>query len=196
MKKCKLCKEDKDIVLFTKRKENKDGLHIYCKKCKSKMDLESYHRNKEKRIKYSKDLKLKNTEYAKKCRIGVKKWFKDNPEYMSKWYKNKRETDIHYRILGNMRARILIAIKTNGKGAKTIEMLGCTIEHFKQHLELLFKPGMNWDNYGRKGWHMDHIKPCSLFDLSFFEQQKQCFHYTNIQPLWWNENLNKSAKYE
>lgn len=193
---CKLCKKDKDGLLFSKRKENKDGLHIYCKECKNKMDLESYHRNKEKRSAYTKKLKLENLEYAERSRNSVRKWLKDNPKYITEWYRNKRKTDIHYRILGNIRTRILIAIKTNGKGAKTIELLGCTIEQFKQHIEQQFKEGMSWDNYGRKGWHMDHIKPCSLFDLSIFEQQKQCFHYTNIQPLWWDENLIKSAKYE
>jgi hypothetical protein len=54
---------------------------------------------------------------------------------------------------------------------------------------------MSWNNYGIKGWHIDHIKPCSSFDLSDLEQQKKCFHYTNLQPLWWYDNLIKSDKY-
>jgi hypothetical protein len=53
---------------------------------------------------------------------------------------------------------------------------------------------MNWQNHKRFGWHIDHIKPCSSFDLSKEEEQLACFHYTNLQPLWWHENLKKSNK--
>ena len=51
---------------------------------------------------------------------------------------------------------------------------------------------MTWQNHGKFGWHIDHINPCSRFNLSDIEQQKQCFHYSNLQPLWWWENLKKS----
>jgi desulfoferrodoxin (superoxide reductase-like protein) len=61
-------------------------------------------------------------------------------------------------------------------------------------LEKQFKLGMNWDNYGRSGWHIDHIKPCASFDLTKKEEQLKCFHYTNLQPLWARENLIKSDK--
>jgi hypothetical protein len=76
-----------------------------------------------------------------------------------------------------------------------MKKLGCDVITFKKYLESQFKEGMNWNNYGRKGWHIDHIRPCSNFDLSNLEQQKQCFHYTNLQPLWWKDNLIKSSKY-
>ena len=61
------------------------------------------------------------------------------------------------------------------------------------HLEAQFKPGMTWDNYGLKGWHVDHIRPCASFDLRDPEQQRRCFHYTNLQPLWAEENLKKGS---
>jgi len=57
-----------------------------------------------------------------------------------------------------------------------------------------FKPGMTWDNYGYYGWHIDHKVPCSNFDLSKPEEQYKCFHYTNLQPLWAEENLIKGGK--
>lgn len=59
-------------------------------------------------------------------------------------------------------------------------------------MERQFKPGMSWDNYGQYGWHIDHIKPLARFDLRDPVQVKQAWHYTNLQPLWWHENLAKS----
>ena len=75
-----------------------------------------------------------------------------------------------------------------------MELIGCTIEEFWNHLEKHFKPGMTWENYGKAGWEMDHIIPCANFDLIVPEQQKQCFHYTNLQPLWVHENMSKGKK--
>ncbi len=100
------------------------------------------------------------------------------------------------RLPAALRARIHLAIKSgNGKkAAKSVELLGCTISQAKAHLEAQFRPGMNWDNHGRYGWHIDHIRPCASFDLTDPEQQRQCFHYTNLQPLWWDENIRKGAK--
>jgi len=63
-------------------------------------------------------------------------------------------------------------------------------------LETKFLEGMDWDNYGIYGWHIDHIKPCSLFNLENIEEQKKCFHYTNLQPLWAIDNLKKGNKYD
>ena len=81
------------------------------------------------------------------------------------------------------------------KSNKTKELIGLDIVEFKKHLESKFQDGMSWSNYGYYGWHIDHIKPCSLFDLSKEEDQKQCFHYTNMQPLWRLDNMKKSNKY-
>jgi len=63
-------------------------------------------------------------------------------------------------------------------------LLGCSPDFFKSYIEEKFTTGMTWENHGVYGWHLDHIKPCNSFDLSNPEQQKECFHYTNIRPLW------------
>ena len=63
-----------------------------------------------------------------------------------------------------------------------------------KYLERKFQPGMTWRNQSRFGWHIDHIKPCSKFDLSDPIQQKICFNYKNLQPLWAEENIRKSNK--
>ena len=71
----------------------------------------------------------------------------------------------------------------------------------KQYLEKQFTKGMSWDNYGNPNgdhtscWHIDHIKPCASFDLTQEDQQKECFHYTNLQPLWAIDNLKKGGKF-
>jgi hypothetical protein len=73
-------------------------------------------------------------------------------------------------------------------------MLGCTIEELWKHLEKKFKPGMTKENHGK--WHVDHIIPCAIFDLSKPEEQIKCFHYTNLQPLWAIDNIRKGKIYE
>jgi hypothetical protein len=78
------------------------------------------------------------------------------------------------------------------KCASAKELLGCTIQELKQHLEDRFKDGMSWENRGT--WHIDHIRPCASFDLSDSAQQRECFLYTNMQPLWANENRKKGNR--
>ena len=95
-----------------------------------------------------------------------------------------------------LRSRVLECLKKTNtvKTTRFNNLLGCSIEHAIKHIESLFKPGMSWDNHGLHGWHIDHILPCSRFDLTDVEQQKKCFHYTNLQPLWAKENLSKWCK--
>lgn len=112
-----------------------------------------------------------------------------NKQRMKKYYSDK-----DYKILVNLRTRINLALKNNFKSGKTLKLLGCSIDFLKNYLESKFKPGMSWDNHGVKGWHIDHIYPCSSFDLSKPSEQKICFHWSNLQPLWAEENLKKSNK--
>lgn len=100
-----------------------------------------------------------------------------------------------FRIQENLRGRVYKALRgLSKKTARTIELLGCTIEELKIYISKLFRPSMSWDNYGM--WHLDHIKPCSTFDLTKEDEQKKCFNYKNLQPLWADENLTKNDKYE
>jgi hypothetical protein len=80
------------------------------------------------------------------------------------------------------------------KSASLLKLLGTDKAGLIAHLEAQFTEGMTWDNWARDGWHVDHIKPCASFDLTDPEQQKLCFHYTNLQPLWGEENLRKSDR--
>ena len=75
-----------------------------------------------------------------------------------------------------------------------MKLVGCTTKQLAEHLERQFKEGMSWDNYGE--WHVDHIRPCASFDLSDEGQQKECFHWRNLQPLWGIENIKKGDQWE
>lgn len=121
---------------------------------------------------------------------------KKRAEYM----RQRRDSSVVVRISERLRNRLRDAVRSQGarKHAKTFNMLGCTVPELKSHLESQFAPGMDWSNFGRKKgiqcWEIDHILPCASFDLTDPEQQKRCFHFTNLQPLWATENRKKSAK--
>jgi hypothetical protein len=91
-----------------------------------------------------------------------------------------------------LRDRIKKAIKRTYLEGSGIKNLGCTVADLKMYLESLFQPGMTWDNYGLRGWHIDHIVPLASAKTSD-ELAKLC-HYSNLQPLWWIDNLKKGAK--
>jgi hypothetical protein len=140
----------------------------------------------EARRKYMKEFNKthNNSEYQKQWRINNKEKLK---VYRDKKYKD----DIEHKLLITIRARIGKALKYNLKSKNTKKLIGCSVEQLKQHLENQFREGMNWNNHSQFGWHIDHIIPCSEFDLSKEDEQCKCFHYSNMQPLWWYENLSK-----
>lgn len=114
--------------------------------------------------------------------------------YWKEWTKRKRKEDPQHRLSHNLRGRIWHALKGTKKYKSTPELIGCSIEELKIYLAAKFTEGMTWDNYGE--WHIDHMKPCSLFDLTKPEQQQECFNFKNLQPLWEVDNLIKGSKYE
>lgn len=116
-------------------------------------------------------------------------------EYFNKYRRERRKTDLNYKILGNIRGRMKNVLKGCKKYYRSEDVLGCSMEFFKQYIAKQFKPGMSWDNWGYNTWHIDHIKPCSLFDFTKESEQKACFHYTNMQPLFAKENIKKRDKY-
>ena len=142
-----------------------------------------------------KDIQKKAREKNKERNNNlVREWRKINKKKRNEQYNKKmNEVGSLSKLAHILRARIFVAIKKNNtkKTTKTSELLGCTVEQVRQHLELLFTEGMNWDNYGLHGWHIDHIKPLNMFDLTDPEQQKQCFHYTNLRPLWSSDNWSR-----
>ena len=148
------------------------------KRRKSISDKKYRENNKEK-------INIIKKEYYKK--VGLEK---------KKEWQRKMKDNISFNIKRRLRGRIYVALKKGVKSQRTMDLLDCSIDEFVQYFESLFKDGMNWGEYKKGKIHIDHIKPCVLFDLTNTEEQKKCFHYTNLQPLWAIDNLKKSIKYE
>jgi hypothetical protein len=111
---------------------------------------------------------------------------------------SERRKDPTFRIVENLRKRIHSALKHNIKSKRTLELLGCSMEYLKAHLQnTAIGNGylnFNIENFSGKEYHIDHIIPCAYFDLSIPENQSKCFHYTNLQILSVTDNLYKSDK--
>ena len=208
-KKCKLCEEEKDLKCFYKCGENYSSR---CKKCFTEYQKNNPNRkgnqnrygsknrdiiNSKTRERYHKDIE----DTRKKEREKQKRLRSLNPEKYRKYstMKNKeryfkKKNDPKYKIERILRSRLLRAVTSKYKKSSSIELLGCSIEEFRIYIESKFQKGMVWENHGVFGWHIDHIIPCHSFNLTELEEQKKCFHYTNLQPLWWEDNLKKGKK--
>ncbi len=109
----------------------------------------------------------------------------------------RRRTDPAYRMLLILRSSLKQALKLYAQGRKTTsvaKLIGCTVAELVAHIEAQWLPGMSWANHAPDGWHVDHKTPCAAFNLLDEDEQRRCFHYTNLQPLWADANRRKSAK--
>lgn len=178
MKKCKKCNIEKPLNLFYKRKGEKDGLHRYCGECMKEEKKQYYSNNKEEHNVRTLKWHKENRDYH---RSAMKEHYNNNKEYYREWNRNKTKTDPLFRLRHAINALINHHLK-EGKTEKTLDYLGCTIQEYKEYLEPMFTPEMNWDNYGTY-WEIDHIYPLA---------KGGSFHYTNTQPLTITENRVKS----
>lgn len=223
MKTCTKCGVEKPATteMFAKNSRKKDGLQCHCKVCQAEYrsthkkeiletSREYYKNNKDEILKRGKESKKRRYN---KARVTSKAYEERNKEKILQYQKEyriknkeniarkarlKEKEDLKnplYRLKKNLRRRLSLAINGQCKSASTMELIGCTIEELRTHLENQFTEGMSWDNYSLTGWHVDHIIPCKAYQLENPEQQKQCFHYTNLQPLWASDNYAKSGKY-
>lgn len=157
---------------------------------KLKLDRKLYNiKNREKRLLIYKRYRDKTKEERRLYRLKTK-------ERSRQRAKERMQNDLNFKLSYYLRARVRAVLKSQKatKAKKTLSLLGCSWEEAKNHIQSKFKEGMTWENYGYYGWHIDHIIPCSFFDLTDPEQQKKCFHYTNLQPLWGLENISKGNK--
>lgn len=221
LKLCTKCKKEKEVTEFNKDSSKSDGLYSSCKSCKSKQQqkiteeqiIKIKQKTKEYREKNKDKLKQKREKNKDKIKEWNKNWSLKNKEhrkeYMKLWrLKNKNhiglynkkyrssDTDVvkKIKLAKNIRTRINMGFKNNKfiKNAQTVIILGCDFDFLKKYLESKFSEGMNWENYGRNGWHVDHIIPLSSAKNE--EEMYRLCHHTNLQPLWAIDNIIKSNK--
>ena len=126
----------------------------------------------------------------------TREWARRNRSKMTEYIVHRHRGDPEFRLRRNLARAVHGYIKRHGgvKAHATIELVGCSRFELRCFLEKRFKPGMAWDNYG-KVWDVDHIVPCSHFNLQDKNQQRDCFHYSNLQPLFKEDNRRKSNRY-
>ena len=218
VKQCSKCKEEKSLDSFYNDKLTLSGKSSTCKICKNKTNKEYRIKNKDKFSAWQKTYfeKNKTTIMSQKKHIQKAYYIKNKEkiqqyqkEYHQKnkadirnqarkqanmYKKKRRETDINYKLVENLRSRTRKAIRIKGinKSKKSIEIIGCSPNELRFHLEKQFTEGMNWDNYSFRGWHIDHIIP--LTSAKNEEELIKLCHYTNLQPLWAKDNLSKGGR--
>lgn len=215
---CKISREEKDFFFHVRSKNYRSQCKA-CLKLKNKLrflkNKKNYYLNLNKdltkictsckEIKLLKDFAVFQA-MCKSCKNHYARMiYIKNPlprRISNKKYENKikKENSLVYQkilLIQRVRARIRVALKKNynPKFSTSLKLVGCSSwEEYKKYLESKFTNGMNWDDFNKGNIHIDHIKPCTSFDLSKFEEQAKCFHYSNTQPLWAKDNLSKANK--
>jgi hypothetical protein len=192
--------ENKELI-NKKSKEynlkNKDEIKKKNKKYYSENKDEIAIKGKLYRLKNVDKIKISKNKYyvENKDDINIKgKEYKlNNKESRNKRERERRETEPLHKLKCNIRGVIGFSMRKNGytKKSRTYEILGCSYEDFKIHLENQFTKGMTWESLGK--WHLDHIIPISSAKTE--EEIIKLNHYTNFQPLWAEDNLKKGNKY-
>jgi hypothetical protein len=174
--------ENKERITETKRKyreENKEKIH--------KNHILYFNKNKD-------EIYLRRNIWRENNRDKEKLYRRNHLEYYNTYVKNRRKSDVLYRLSSNVRSRIRGFFKSKKiiKNGSTFNIVGCSPQFLREYIEKQFTDGMNWDNYGYYGWHIDHRMPLDSAKTED-ELYKLC-HYTNLQPLWWLDNIQKSTK--
>lgn len=201
-RKCRKCEVEKPLDAFRETKTSRDGRAITCKQCCNKHCRNLRHAKrragnalvrteKEKGLKASDFSSLEEyNEYLNELRTkGIEEFIKSREK------KDVRKSP-QWKRASSLRSSLRLLIRNLNPPKSIIRIVGKDHEELKIYLESLFKIGMSWENYGKHGWHVDHIKPCASFDLTKGEAVEECFHYSNLQPLWAKENWKKGFKIE
>ncbi len=181
------CHKDKIKSYFENRKELKAE---YDREYRERMSEEQI----QARVEYRKKNKEKKKEYDRlrkenKIKALEKSGFFEQKAAELAIKRGQRKLSL------KLRTRFYMALKKNSKRGQMVYFMGATAEAVKSHIANKFLPGMTWENWGPKTWHIDHIRPLSSFDLTKKEDLCLAFHFSNLQPLWAKDNLKKRANY-
>lgn len=148
------------------------------------------------RRRFDTDLVWRDKDRKRKREFMKRKWRAD-PDFRQKfyaWRDAKLRSDPNFKLAKILRDRLYVALRGRSKHGSGVKLLGCSVEAARFHLEAQFKPGMSWKNHSYRGWHVDHKRPLSSFDLTDPSQLAMACHYTNLQPMWAKPNLRKGAR--
>lgn len=218
---CGKCGLNKSKSKFYKRESVKDGYRSECISCSADIGKKYREENREKIKQYQKERFQREKKYQlerkqKWRRENPEEYKAQNHRYYEKskdiqfekrkiklqdplehekyitYFRERKKIDPEYKLICNLRTRLNRYLKSlNGeKESSAKNILGCSPPEFRNHLEKQFKEGMTWENHGQFGWHIDHIIPLESANRNV-EKLLKLFHYTNTQPLWWKENLDK-----
>lgn len=221
MKICKICQINKEESEYHKKAMGKGGLDNSCKACRKMLAIGRYQKSRYAILKKTKEYKDANKkiireknrkydiEHAKNISERKRKYRQENRQILSKrrreytqrpeiklrnlkYQTNKMKTDSQFYLKNILRKRInnYLNRKNLKKIGSAVLDLGCSIDELRNYLQFKFTEGMTWENRGK--WHIDHIIPLCKFNLSDREQFLKACHYTNLQPLWAEENLRKN----
>lgn len=175
--KCSMCNRDYPTSAF----QSAQSQHRQCRKCENCRAKSCAWK-----AKHRKRVQLYNQAYWQRTKEAQR------PKKRA-YARHQRATNPMFRVVSNMRTRLWSVLKGKVRGGHTMDMIGCSVDKLRDHLESKFTSAMSWENYG-KTWHVDHIRPCASFDLSKPVQQQACFHWSNLQPLLALDNLRKGSK--
>lgn len=205
-KRCSSCRSWKVLQCFSKGSKCWDGLDPACKECN--------------RLKYKNKQDLRKKQRVHAAKVQIASWLSANSQAIIDYSKllrsdsglvnevedrrwktarrsekySARSQSTHDRIVQNLRARVRRVLCSKNSNAMNVHLplIGCPPDRLKGWLEAQFCEGMNWDNFGN--WHLDHVVPCSYFDMFEPCNQYRCFHYKNYQPVWKRDNEKKGTQ--
>ena len=177
---CTCCNKVKHIEDWVKSSGTIDGLNNRCKKCHA--EKAKFYNPYSEWSEEKKEIQRENKKYYRKS----------NKDFYNKKDLERYHANPQRKLATNYRTRLLSVLKKYGqeKRESSVKYLGCSMSDLYSHLESNFRHGMTWENQG-KIWHIDHIKPCASFDLTIESEQRKCFHYTNLQPLFATTDIAK-----
>ena len=191
---CYSCKRELPFSAFNKKKTNPSGFQRICKECAKVERKKYYDTHKDKEI-------ANHTEYEKNNREKINKKRAETRSKSESFYSKRQQRatercseDLGYLVFFRYRKRILTALKNQKalRGFKDRDLLGLPNTEFAAYLESTFTEGMTWDRYRNGEMQIDHIIPCSCFNLQHSSHQLLCFNFRNTRMLFTSENAGKT----
>lgn len=222
-KKCTKCGAELPLEQFNERryKNGKVGYRLECKGCQASYykqyrkdhkdeiaaQKKCYAQNHKPEIVAQKkqyyqdnkaELDARNKQYYQNHKVEVvlykKRYGQEHNAERNVRRRGRFSDDIDYKLKTTLGSEVRRSIRGSRQCKHSLDLIGCSVGELRNYIEGQFQPGMTWDNWNYRGWHIDHIIPLGYFDFTDYEQQKRAWHYTNLRPLWAEENLGKKDK--